>query len=115
MVGGVAYYPGCGLEDELVNDLDESDFARFYYPTAPVWVPHASKDILLDDCEEIRDPQVDMLSELRGVKEDMFELEVYPKAKHGFDGVSANDRKADYEASVDAQVKTLEKLEEWFW
>ena len=114
-VGGVAYYPGCGLEDELGSDLDESDLARFYYPRAPVWVPHAGQDSLVDDCEVIRDPQVDILSELRGVQRDMFELEIYPKAKHGFDGKSSKDGKADYEASVEAQSQTLARFEAWFW
>jgi dienelactone hydrolase len=114
LVGAAAYYPGCGLEDELVNDLTETDIGRFYWPTAPIWVPHAEKDSLLDDCEEVRDPQVDMIAEKRGVEFDMFELEIYDNAKHGFDATSSDGRKADYHASVDAQAKTLERFEEWF-
>lgn len=114
-VGAVAYYPGCGLEDELFNDLDVSQLDRYYYPSGPIWVAHAEKDKLLDDCLEIRDPQVDIVSLHRGVQADMFEMVVYDNAKHAFDGSTSDDRKADWEASVAAQAITLEKLEQWFY
>jgi dienelactone hydrolase len=113
-VGAVAYYPGCGLEGEVFDEVDESAVERYYYPTAPLWVPHAEEDKLLDDCEEVRDLQVDVVAQQHGVTVDMFELEIYDDAKHGFDGTSKDGREADYEASNDARVKTLEKLEEWF-
>jgi dienelactone hydrolase len=114
VVGAVAYYPGCGLEGEIINELDLAAVERYYYPRAPIWVPHAEKDPLLDDCEEVRDPQVDIVAEQHGVTKDMFEMHVYPDAKHGFDGASENGKQADYEASMDAQAKTLAKLAEWF-
>lgn len=114
IVGAVTYYPGCGLEGEIINELDAAAVERYYYPRAPIWVAHAEKDPLLDDCEEVRDPQVDVVAEQHGVEQDMFELHVYPGAKHSFDGASENDKHADFEASVDAQAKTLAKLAEWF-
>jgi len=113
-VGGVAYYPGCGLEGELANELAQSEVDRYYYPRAPMWVPHAGKDKLLDDCEALRDPQVDVVAESYDVEEDMFELEVYPNAKHGFDVWFTGDPQADWDARVDAQAKTLAKLDSWF-
>jgi dienelactone hydrolase len=112
LVGGVAYYPGCGLNDELSNELSEAEIDRFYYPSAPLWVPAASKDNLAKDCEELRDPQVDAVAERRGVTDDMFELEVYAGAKHGFDG-EPDDSKANRAAHDDAQQETLARLEAW--
>lgn len=113
LVGGVAYYPGCGLDGELANKLDDADIDRYYYPRAPVWVPHAEDDSLVETCEELRDPQVDVIGGLRGVNVDMFELEVYPGADHGFDGAEDDDPQADLEARDDAVVRTLAKLDEW--
>jgi dienelactone hydrolase len=114
LVGAIAYYPGCGLQDVLFNDLDVSQIEHYYYPGAPVYVAHAEKDPLLDECLEIRDPQVDIVAQKRGVQQDMFELEVYPKAKHGFDRSDDHDPKADEDASAAAQDKTLTKLHVWF-
>jgi dienelactone hydrolase len=113
-VGAVAYYPGCGLEGELVNEIDESAIERYYYPMAPVFVPHGEKDHLVDDCEEIRDPQVDAVAEQKGVDEDMFELKIYDNAKHSFDGTPSDGRPADFAASNDARDRTLKKFEKWF-
>lgn len=113
-VGAVAYYPGCGLEGELANRLGESEIDRYYYPSAPIWVPHAEKDKLLDTCEALRDPQVDAIAEQQHAGEDMFELEVYADAKHGFDVWFTGDPQADLAARTDAQTKTLAKLDEWF-
>lgn len=113
-VGGIAYYPGCGLEGELANRLAESQVDRYYYPHAPIWVPHAEKDNLLDTCEELRDPQVDVVAAAQGVDEDMFEIHVYPDAEHGFDVWFTGDPQADLDARLDAQLETLTKLDEWF-
>jgi dienelactone hydrolase len=44
----------------------------------------------------------------------MFDLHVYPDAKHGFDGSPEDDKQADFEASIDAQARTLAQFEEWF-
>jgi dienelactone hydrolase len=115
LVGAVAYYPGCGLESELANDLAESEIDRYYYPRAPIWVPHAERDKLLDTCEELRDPQVDVIAEQKGVHQDMFEIEVYAGAKHGFDvWVDDDGPQADLAARTDARAKTLAKLAQWF-
>lgn len=113
-VGAVAYYPGCGLQSELSNDLGEDEVDRYYYPSAPMWVPHAEKDKLLENCEELRDPQVDVIADQQGVKLDMFEIEVYAGAKHGFNGSESDDSQADRDARDDAQIETLAKLDEWF-
>jgi dienelactone hydrolase len=110
-VGGVTYYPGCGLQGELANELEDSQLDRYYYPRAPVWVAHAEKDHLLDTCEELRDPQVDAIADERGVHEDMFELEVYPDAKHGFDEESKS--KANQAARKAARARTLANFNEW--
>jgi dienelactone hydrolase len=77
-------------------------------------VAHAEKDNLLDTCEQLRDPQVDAIAEAHGIPEDMFEIEVYPDAKHGFDVWFTGDPQADLEAREDAQQETLAKLDEWF-
>lgn len=113
LVGGVAYYPGCGLYGELANDLEAADIGRYYYPRAPVWVPHAGNDDLADTCEALRDPQVDVIGDQRGVDTDMFELEVYPNAEHGFDGWEDGDPVADFDAREDAQARTLARLAQW--
>jgi dienelactone hydrolase len=113
-VGAVAYYPGCGLEGELANRLAESEVDDYYYPQAPIWVPHAEKDKLLDTCEELRDPQVDVIADEQHANEDMFEIEVYAGAKHGFDVWFTGDSQADLDARIDAQAKTLAKLNDWF-
>nr|WP_255216727.1 dienelactone hydrolase family protein [Pseudenhygromyxa sp. WMMC2535] len=115
MVGAAAYYPGCGLEDLVTNDLFSGVSDRYYYPQAPVFVPHGSRDKLLDDCEGIRDPQVDAMAEARGVNTDMFELEVYDGAKHGFDNADlGEDRQADIDARDAAREAVFSRLEQWF-
>ena len=111
--GGVAYYPGCGLEGELSNEVAPADASRGYFPAAPVWVPHAGKDPLLTTCEELRDVQVDAVAKSRNMVEDMFELGIYPDAEHGFDVWFTGDPQADFEARADAQAKTLSKLDAW--
>lgn len=113
-VGGVAYYPGCGLQAQIELGLDEQDSERFYFPRAPVLVAHASEDSLLDNCEEVRDPEVDFIAEQRGVIEDMFDLQVYAGADHGFDGSDDQDPDADRLASETAEAITLQTLETWF-
>lgn len=112
-VGGVAYYPGCGYHGELPTSLDIRDIDRFYYPRAPLWVPHAEDDDMLDNCEAYADPQVDFIAEQRGVHEDMFELRIYEDARHGFDGSAGDDRAADKRASTDAEASALAKLDGW--
>lgn len=113
LVGGVAYYPGCGLQGELANDLDFEDFDRYYFPKAPTWIPHAERDHLLDDCEELRDPQVEMVADVRGIEKDRFDLQAYDGAKHGFDGSDEHSKKQDIIARVKAEKRTLEILDDW--
>lgn len=110
---GVAYYPGCGLESELASKLDEAEFDRYFFPTGPMWIPHASKDWLSERCEELRDPQVRAVAIDRGIEKDMFQLEVYPGARHGFDVWFEGGPSADRKARDDAQKRTLAKLEDW--
>jgi dienelactone hydrolase len=110
---GVAYYPGCGLESELASKLDDEQFDRYFFPTGPMWIPHASKDWLSERCEELRDPQVKAVAIERGIKKDWFQLEVYAGARHGFDVWFEGRPYADREARDDAQKRTLAKLEDW--
>lgn len=112
-VAGVSYYPGCGLESELASDLDEEDFERYFFPSGPMWIPHASKDYLSERCEELRDPQVKAVAIDRGIKKDWFQLEVYSGARHGFDVWFEGRPLADRNARDDAQKRTLAKLEDW--
>lgn len=110
---GVAYYPGCGLESELANSLEDTQLDRYFFPTGPMWIPHASKDWLAERCEEIREPQVKAVAIERGIKKDMFQLEVYYGARHGFDVWFDGGPWADRNARDDAQKRTLSKLEKW--
>jgi dienelactone hydrolase len=110
---GVAYYPGCGLESELANELDEAELDRYFFPTGPMWIPHASKDWLSERCEELRDPQVKAVAIDRDIEGDMFQLEIYPGARHGFDVWFEGDPSADRKARDDAQKRTLSKLQKW--
>jgi dienelactone hydrolase len=69
---------------------------------------------LAETCEALRDPQVDVIGERRGVSVDMFELELYPDAEHGFDGSEQeDDEAADFDARQAAQARTLAKFDEW--
>ena len=111
--GAVAYYPGCGLRGQLASGLDAEDEDRFYFPRGPIWVPHAEKDPLLDDCEDLRDPQVDAIADQRGVSDDMFEIEVFAGARHGFDVWFTGDPQADLDARKAAQTETLSRLEQY--
>jgi dienelactone hydrolase len=110
--GAVAYYPGCGLENQLTESLDPDDIYRFYSPLAPVLVQHAERDDLLDDCEDFRDPQVEQIDEAAGRSEDWFDLRVYNDARHGFDAAD-EDKKKDYKAKHEARGVTLETLDAW--
>jgi len=111
--GGVAYYPGCGLQSQLANRLDAAEVDTYFYPHAPLWVPHAENDKLLERCESLRDPQVDVVAEQLGVTQDMFELEVYPDADHGFDVWFTGDPESDLAARMAAQDETLSRLDAW--
>jgi dienelactone hydrolase len=112
--GGVAYYPGCGLEQQLANRLDDELIDRYFYPQGPMWVPHASTDKLAKPCRKLRVPQVETIAEQRGVEATMFELEIYGGARHGFDTWREGDPKGvDQKAQAAAQERTLARLEAW--
>ena len=110
---GVAYYPGCGLDSQLANSLDEAEIDRYFFPTGPMWVPHASRDHLVKSCKKLRDPQVRAVAIDRKIKKDQFQLEVYPGARHGFDVRGEHGSHSDRHAREDAQRRTLAKLEDW--
>ncbi len=105
-VGGIAYYPGCGMQGALTYSLKAKDKGKFYSPQAPVIVHHAEKDPLLDDCAEIRDPQVEMIAKEKHGGEDWFDLIIHKGAGHGFD----NDKG---KAKDTARAATLAQLAEW--
>ncbi|MFO7566775.1 MAG: dienelactone hydrolase family protein [Enhygromyxa sp.] len=110
---GVAYYPGCGLDSQLANQLDEAQIDRYFFPSGPMFIPHAGKDRLARACEELRDPQVRAVAIQRGIKTDMFQLDVYPGARHGFDTRPDRGSWSDRHAREDAQRRTLGKLRRW--
>lgn len=111
---GVAYYPGCGLDSQLANQLDEAQIDRYFFPTGPMFIPHAGKDKLARACEELRDPQVKRVAIERGIKTDMFQLDIYPGARHGFDVYAGKyGSGSDRHARDDAQRRTLGKLGRW--
>lgn len=111
--GGVAYYPGCGLEGELADDLAPTSSDRFLSPSAPILVQHAELDSLLDTCVELRDPQVDAVGAALGRDADWFDLRVYPNAEHGFDVWFTGDPQANLDARTAAQAITLDALSTW--
>lgn len=113
LAAGVAYYPGCGLDRQLATRLDDELFDRYFFPTGRMWIPHAGKDPLVDDCKELRDPQVKAVAIDRGIKKDWFQLEIYGGATHGFDVWEQGDPYVNRNARDDAQVLTLAKLERW--
>jgi len=113
-LGAVAYYPGCSLQSQLNNTIDAAAIDELYYPRAPMFVAHASRDHLSDDCRDIRDPQVRLVADDRGVSEDWFDLKIYSGAKHGFDDSESDDRADDYAASEAAKAKTLALFADWF-
>ncbi len=110
---GVAYYPGCGLNDQLASRLDDELRDRFFFPTGPMWIPHAGEDYLVKRCKELRDPQVKQIAIDRKIKTDMFQLEIYAGAKHGFDVWDEWDSKQNLHARDNAQIRTLSKLHKW--
>lgn len=91
---GIAYYPGCGTDGFLPRETDDgADIHNKYFPSADLYVLHASRDELAKICtvdssvknatgeREIQSAQV---AAERGV-DDTYHIEVYPEAGHGFD------------------------------
>ncbi len=111
--GAVAYYPGCGLQGEFASSLEEAEESSFYFPYAPVWVPHAEYDDLLGNCEALRDPQVEILSAQRGISDDLFGLTIFEDADHGFDLWTTSSSSSDHEAGLAAQPVAIGLFETW--
>lgn len=111
--GVIAYYPGCGLDGELTSSTDPDELDHFFSPLAPVLVQHAERDDLLDDCEDFRDPQVELIDRMTGRNRDSFDLRIHEGARHGFDGTTEDDRERDFAARNAAQATTLQTLEAW--
>ncbi len=112
-VGGIAFYPGCGLEGVLTYSLDPKNIAKFFSPQAPVIVHHAEDDSLLDTCQDVRDPQVALVAKAENRAADWFDLRVYAGADHGFDNAKKGDPAADLAARDAARAATLDQLAKW--
>ena len=112
LLGAIVYYPGCGLYGQLTFSLDEEDLDSFYYPRGPVLLLHAGEDDLVENCEEVRDPQVELVASELGVVEDMFDLKIYADAEHGFDSPDEDDED-DVAAREAARELSLATLEQW--
>lgn len=113
-VGGVAYYPGCNLHGQVTSSFDLDDVDRMYFPRAPIRIAHASKDPMVEKCEDMRDPQVDLVLDHRNIDEDPFDLHIYNNAKHSFDNATNKWPKADRDAKAHALAITLDLFDEWF-
>lgn len=98
----IPYYPGCGFQGEVSLNMDEP--SEFYDPAIPVFVQHAEKDSLLDDCET-RLQQTELLVDLEGRSENLFQLRVYDGAGHGFD--SSPNGSAEKRARIEARERVL--------
>lgn len=104
--GAVAYYPGCGMQEELSTSVDAADRALFYSPFAPVVVQHAERDDLVETCSTVRNPQVEAIDAELG-RADYFTLNVYEGASHGFDAEEGAKEQGAREA---ARADTLARL-----
>ncbi|PCC73040.1 Dienelactone hydrolase [Nannocystis exedens] len=105
---GVAYYPGCGTDGFLPKEIDErADIRNKYFPTADLYVLHASRDELARICtvdESVKDASgereiqsAQVAAEL-GV-DDRYNIEVYERAGHGFD---SDEKEANEPGNFDA-------------
>lgn len=91
---GVAYYPGCGTDGFLPKETGEGvDIKDKYFPSADLYVLHASRDKLaqictVDDSVEGASGEREIQSaEVAATKDvdDRYNIEVYDRAGHGFD------------------------------
>lgn len=108
--GAVAYYPGCAMQEELTMSTAAADLDGFYAPLAPVVVQAAERDELVEDCSEVRNPQVEAIDAARG-RGDFFTLNVYDGAEHGFDSQDGSKGQGAREAAL---ADTLAHLAEFF-
>lgn len=109
--GAVAYYPGCAMQEELTMSTAVAERDGFYSPLAPVVVQAAERDDLVEDCSEVRNPQVEIIDAELG-RSDYFTLNVYDGAEHGFD--SDDDSSKGQGAREAARADTLAQLEAFF-
>lgn len=117
---GIAYYPGCGF-DGVVPLATEDDAALedLYMPTAPLTILHATEDPLIKHCSRehgvgTRAIQAELLAEELDVA-DLYEIEVYEGAEHGFDhlGEKGKAKGGANEAAAEAALAlTLDRLAE---
>lgn len=91
---GVAYYPGCGTDGFLPKDTGEGvDIKDKYFPSADLYVLHASRDKLAQICtvdasvEDASGEREIQSAEVAATKaiDDRYNIEVYDRAGHGFD------------------------------
>ncbi len=78
----IPFYPGCGWKGLISLNFD--DLEDMYFPYGPVHIQHAEEDSLLDDCET-RLEQTELLTDVRSIGRNPFELTIHDNAGHGFD------------------------------
>jgi dienelactone hydrolase len=104
---GIVYYPGCGFDDVLpiprpgrpVVDVEDK-----YSPTAPLWILHADKDVLLGHCQDLRRHQAEEVWKQGHCAKSYF-LKVFAKTDHGFDKPDCRDG-----ACGEAKRRAVERL-----
>ncbi|WAS96070.1 dienelactone hydrolase family protein [Nannocystis punicea] len=117
---GVAYYPGCGTDGFLLRETDErADIRNKYFPSADLYVLHASRDELAKICTV--DPEVKGATGEREIQsaqvaaelgvDDHYNIEVYNRAGHGFDSdeKEANEP-GNFDAAAHARTVALNQL-----
>ncbi|HEY8377786.1 MAG TPA: dienelactone hydrolase family protein [Nannocystis sp.] len=114
---GVAYYPGCGTDGFLpLSTGEDASIYNKYFPTADLYVLHASEDPLVDFCSADygtgqREKQAAQVAEYLGV-DNTFHITVYENAGHGFDsgGEKGKPQPGDDEARDRALKVALKQI-----
>jgi dienelactone hydrolase len=90
---GIAYYPGCGLDDMLpLSTGPQAAVEDKYFPTAPLHILHGDADPLIEHCDTDEGPgtrqvQAAQVSDALD-KENLYHTTVYTGAHHGFDNAT---------------------------
>ncbi|MCY0987260.1 dienelactone hydrolase family protein [Nannocystis sp. ILAH1] len=117
---GVAYYPGCGTDGFLPKETGEGvDIKDKYFPSADLFVLHASRDELarictvdasVEDASGEREIQSAEVAATKGI-DDRYNIEVYDRAGHGFDSdeKEANEP-GNFEAADHARSVALQQI-----
>lgn len=90
---GIAYYPGCGLDEMLALDTAPGGEPKDkYFPTAPLYVLHGDADPLVEHCDSAHGPgtreiQAEQVSDSLD-RENPYHVVAYAGARHGFDNSS---------------------------